>query len=177
MKLTEEEEKIFDELLKDYLYNERVMEMKDYIQHGTVTTYEHCKQVARLSFGLNRHLHLGANERIMTIGAMLHDYYLYDWHVDGDGSHRLHGLTHPQVARENAVRHFHVEEDIQEVIRTHMWPLTITKIPRSREALIVSFADKLCSFNETVFLREKHHIGKNFRIKEKIYRKEKLKRS
>lgn len=160
MKLTEEEEVIFNELLKDYLYNERVMEMKDYIQHGTVSTYEHCRQVARLSFGMNRRLHLGADEKIITIGAMLHDYYLYDWHVDGDGSHRLHGLTHPRVAQENAVRHFQIDNDIQNVIRTHMWPLTITKVPNSKEALIVSIADKCCSLNETLFLR-KNYIKKH----------------
>ncbi len=155
MKLTEEEELIFYELLRDYLYNEQVMEMKSYIQHGTVTTYDHCRQVARLSFVLNRRLHLNADEKVLTVGAMLHDYYLYDWHVDGDGSHRLHGLTHPRVASENAARHFQINEHVQAVIRTHMWPLTITKVPKSREALVVSLADKICSLNETLFLRRR----------------------
>ncbi len=153
--MTKEEEEIFYELLKDYLYNKQVMEMKSYIQHGTVTTYDHCMQVARLSFMLNRRLHLHADEQTLTIGAMLHDFYLYDWHVDGDGSHRLHGFSHPRVARKNAVRHFQINEDIQKVIRTHMWPLTITQMPTSREALVVCFADKLCSLHETLFLRKK----------------------
>jgi uncharacterized protein len=79
---------------------------------------------------------------------MLHDYYLYDWH-HYDGGH-FHGFTHPAAAAENAVSDFEVSPKVEKVIRSHMWPLTILHVPSSREAWIVSMADKIVSLNETV---------------------------
>ena len=57
-----------------------IEENKNYIQHGDVTTYQHCKNVVRVSFWLNRRLHLHADETSLAVGAFLHDFYLYDWH-------------------------------------------------------------------------------------------------
>ncbi len=36
----------------------------------------------------------------------------------------------------------------QSIIRTHMWPLTLFHVPASREAWIVTIADKLCGAGE-----------------------------
>ena len=83
---------------------------------------------------------------------MLHDFYLYDWHVQ-DGTHRWHGFHHPERAAENAARYIGVSEKEAEIIRYHMWPLTLRHAPSSREAWIVCIADKLCSLEETLFRR------------------------
>ena len=61
----------------------------------------------------------------------------------------MHGYTHPAKACENAVTYFDVNEDVQEVIRRHMWPLTLRSFPKSREAILVCMADKLCAIRET----------------------------
>jgi len=130
-----------------------VREMRKYRQHGRVTTYEHCERVAAFSGKLNRRLHLHADENTLLAGAMLHDFYLYDWHEKDGGSHSLHGYIHADRALENARRHFHVDEKTAHVIRCHMWPLNITRLPRTREAWIVCFADKCVSVKETLFER------------------------
>lgn len=39
---------------------------------------------------------------------------------------------------------------LQHIITTHMWPLTLRFVPRSREAVLVCMADKYCSTLETV---------------------------
>ena len=62
--------------------------MREYIQHGSVTTYQHCKNVALVRFWLNRRLHLHAAETSLAVCALLHDFYLYDWHTTGT----FHGL-------------------------------------------------------------------------------------
>lgn len=142
-------------LLGDYLDHPKVLEMKSYKQHGSITTYDHCRRVAATSLRINRKLHLGADEKKLAVGAMLHDFYLYDWHAYDDGSHRLHGFYHPEKARVNASEIFHVGRKEQDIIRTHMWPLTLRAVPRSREAVIVCVADKWCSLQETVFMRKK----------------------
>ena len=48
---------------------------------------------------------------------------------------------------------FNVNQDILQIIESHMWPLNITKIPKSKEAIIVCIADKYCALLETLFLR------------------------
>lgn len=141
------------ELLGDYTSHPKVDRMKQFTQHGSISTYEHCERVAKMSLKLNRKFHIGADEEKLAVGALLHDFYLYDWHDDDGGTHSLHGFTHPEAARKNAVRTFHIGKKEQEIIRTHMWPLTITAVPKSREALIVCLADKWCSLEETLFMR------------------------
>jgi uncharacterized protein len=155
LELKDEKREELKSLLGEYLDHPKVLEMKSYTQHGSITTYDHCWRVAEASLRINRKLNLGADEKKLAIGAMLHDFYLYDWHAYDDGSHRLHGFHHPEKARANASEIFHVGRKEQDIIRTHMWPLTLRAVPRSREAVIVCVADKWCSLQETVFMRRK----------------------
>ena len=142
-------EKRFEELLKDYYNSEIVQEMNDYIQHGATTTFEHCENVAWVSYLINQKLHLNADEKELIEAALLHDLFLYDWH-DGDPARKTHGFDHPEIASENAAKHFNISKKQQDAIRSHMWPLNITKIPKSKEALIICIADKYCALIETI---------------------------
>ena len=153
MNLTNLERIHLNGLLEEYKRNPNVQEMKRYIQHGSISTYEHCVSVTRVSYWLNKRLHLGADEKTLVTGAFLHDFYLYDWHDTGDGSHRLHGYRHADRACDNAVKVFSVNKEIQKIIKCHMWPLNISRLPLTRAALIVCLADKYCSTIETFFMR------------------------
>ena len=141
-----EERKNLEELKK----HEKVQEMKQYIQHGDVSTFEHCEKVAELSSKINQRFHINADEETLMRGAMLHDFYLYDWHHKDNGTHDLHGFFHAEKASENAEKILHEDKHVCDVIRTHMWPLNITKVPGSREAWIVCAADKIVSIEETL---------------------------
>lgn len=133
--------------------DERVQEMRKFIQHGKVSTYEHCESVARLSYKIDRLLSLHSDLRVLLVGAMLHDFYLYDWHNDDGGAHRLHGFTHAKAACANARAHFAIDDRTGHVISSHMWPLNLKKLPMTREAWIVCVADKCVSAYETLFRR------------------------
>ena len=152
MKLSQTDRERIEGILRDLKEDAAVLRMKRFIQHGRVSTYEHCERVAQLSYWLNRKLHLHADERALLRGAMLHDFFLYDWH-EIDDSHKWHGFQHAGVARKNAVKHFGVGKREQQVIQSHMWPLNLTQLPRCREAWIVCLADKCCSLRETLFER------------------------
>ena len=89
-------------ILEKYDQNPKVQQMREFIQHGDVTTYQHCKNVVLVSCWLNHRLHLGADETSLAVGAFLHDFYLYDWHKKGTfhGIRRLfemHGFSHPGI--------------------------------------------------------------------------------
>ncbi len=75
-------------ILEKYDQNPKVQQMREFIQHGDVTTYQHCKNVVLVSWWLNHRLHLGADETSLAVGAFLHDFYLYDWHKKGT----FHGI-------------------------------------------------------------------------------------
>lgn len=154
MKLTLHEHNDLKALLEPYCSDTLVRRMKNYIQHGSVTTYDHCRSVARVSYWLNSRLHLGSDKKALVAGAILHDFYLYDWHTQS-AKNCLHGFTHPVKACDNAVHHFHINEKEQNIIRSHMWPLTLVHPPMCREAVIVCIADKYCSLSETLFHRGK----------------------
>ena len=148
MQLSETEREQLYEIVEKYDHHPEVQRMREYIQHGSVTTYQHCKNVALVSFWLNRRLHLHADETSLAVGALLHDFYLYDWHEKSTW-HRWHGFSHPSRAWENARRHFPMGAKEENIIRSHMWPLIPWQIPKSREAVIVCLADKCCSLYET----------------------------
>ena len=130
-----------------------VQKMKQFIQHGRISTFEHCSRVADLSYKIDRHLSLKSDLKVLLTGAMLHDFFLYDWHAYDNGVHRLHGFSHAAAACRNAREYIGIDDRTDHVILSHMWPLNITRIPRSREAWIVCIADKIVSARETLFDR------------------------
>jgi len=139
----------FLELIAEYNESRVVQRMSGFIQHGDTTTLEHCKSVAWVSFAINRKLHLNSDEKELMTAAMLHDFYLYDWH-DGKPERKTHGFDHPFIANENAKAYFQVSPKVSAAIMSHMWPLNITRVPNSREAVVLCLADKCCAVAEMI---------------------------
>lgn len=140
----------------DILKSRNFRKTKEYIQHGNMTVNAHVMNVARYSLLLSRKLHVQCNRRELVRGALLHDYFLYDWHIpDRENSHRLHGFYHPGIALKNADREYCLTDREKDIIKKHMWPLTIIP-PGCREAWIVTTADKWCSLMETLHMHKGH---------------------
>lgn len=137
------------------LHKTRFIENKNFIQHGTTSVYQHCVSVAYRSVIIAAQLDLNVNMQAMIRGALLHDYFLYDWH--GKKLRELHGFHHPRIACENALRDFDLDAREQDIIRKHMFPMTIIP-PKYKEAWIICLADKLCSSQETLKLRPTHWL-------------------
>lgn len=135
----------FFEIVGDIFDTPEFQSMGQYIQHADITRVQHIMSVAYLSFldAKARKLNVNATAR----GAMLHDLFYYDWHVRGDGSHRLHGYRHPGFALKNAKALFTLTPLEENIIIRHMWPLTPIP-PKYKESFAVSFADKYCATQE-----------------------------
>ena len=84
----------------------------------------------------------------LIIGALLHDYFLYDWHKERKGKH-IHGFTHPAEALKNASEDFELNAVEADIIRKHMFPLNL-KPPKYKESALVCLADKLSALEETI---------------------------
>lgn len=136
-------------IIKPIIENEKVKRMDKYIQHGSTSCLEHCVAVAYISFCIAKKLHIRCDYNSLIRGALLHDYFLYDWHVK-DESHKWHGFHHAKKALVNASRDFDLTPIEMDIIEKHMFPLNL-KLPKYRESYIVNTADKICSFYETLW--------------------------
>lgn len=125
----------------------RIEQTKNFCQHGDCSVFEHCANVAYVSCALFMKLHINANWDELIRGALLHDYFLYDWHKKED-CHPAHAVYHPTLALKNARLDYELSEKEEDIILHHMFPLTILP-PKSREAWMVCLADKICAVMET----------------------------
>ncbi|MCR4604418.1 MAG: HD domain-containing protein [Eubacterium sp.] len=151
--MNKSDKKIITDIIGDMIKEEHVQQMKEYIQHGNITTYKHCINVVKLCYILDKKFDLNADPYVLLNGALLHDFYLYDWHKEGL-KHGLHGYTHPDTAADKAIEIFDVDEKTESIIRSHMWPLTLFHPPKSKEGWILCVADKLSSMAETLWMRK-----------------------
>ena len=117
-------------------------------QHGSTTCYDHSVAVTLCSIRLAQKWGWDVDWRSLVRGALLHDYFLYDWH-EKSKDHRLHGFTHPARALKNAEQIFDLTPVEKDIIKRHMFPLTPVP-PAYRESYLVCLADKICSSYETL---------------------------
>lgn len=134
----------------DILGSQGMLLSQSFRQHGDVSVALHCFFAAVVCVRLARALALRVDTRALVRGALLHDYFLYDWH-DPDPSHRLHGFRHAGFALRNAGRDFSLGPIERNMIASHMLPMNLI-LPRFRESLLLCLADKICSFCETFHL-------------------------
>lgn len=137
-------------IAQDLVNEARIAQMERFVQHGSISTLEHVLRVAEKAVSWSRALRMRVNEEELIRGAVLHDYYLYDWH---DPVNKGHATKHPLRALKNAEEDFVLTDRERNIIAAHMWPLPPTRVPRYREAWLVCLADKWCSLEETLFMR------------------------
>jgi len=157
-KLDIENKKLILRIIKELKADSKLSEMDLYIQHGITSVYRHSIAVAYYSLFLAKKYKLKVNQENLVRGALLHDYFLYDWH-EKDKTHNLHGFRHPYTALRNANRDVKLNDVEQDIIKKHMFPL-IPVPPKYIESTIVCVADKICSTYETLNRTDKFHVYK-----------------
>lgn len=140
-------DKDYKKHVADIVKSDIFWSMGSYVQHGDVTCLEHSLIVSYKSYRVCKKL--GLDYHSAARGGLLHDFFLYDWHIKGDRK-GLHGFHHPRVALKNARTHFDINDIETDIIIKHMWPLTIN-LPLYRESFIVALIDKYCAMAETIY--------------------------
>lgn len=124
--------------------------------------------MAKYSLAISEKLHISCSREELIRGALLHDYFLYDWHSrEHVPIYKLHGFYHPGVALKNALEEYELTPRERDIIKKHMWPLTIMP-PTCREAWIVTMADKWCSLLETFRIYKGHGVQRYDRDEQSV---------
>lgn len=139
-------------LFEDYINDPKIKVMSQFKHHGEITTYDHCVHVVEVGLKIaNKWKCSDEQKKNLVIGGILHDYFLYDYHVTGrilpEG---IHAWVHPSIALRRASEKFELNDVQRNIIATHMFPTTLRHIPKSKEAWIVCIADKYCAVTEYI---------------------------
>ncbi|MCR4761683.1 MAG: HD domain-containing protein [Oscillospiraceae bacterium] len=126
-----------------------MLRTKSHVQHGHTSVYEHSVAVTVECLRIADQFDIAVDRRSLIRGALLHDYFLYDWH-SRPKEHRPHGFTHAKTALGNAERDFQINPIEAEMIRCHMFPMNILRVPHHRESIILCLADKTVASKETL---------------------------
>lgn len=146
---------VFHQTILQVSEHSKVKQMQELSHHKVTTTYMHCLNVAECSYLLAKRLHIRIDEESLAMGALLHDFYLYNYRAQNEIGGYEHLTKHPGNALKNAQTYFDVTDKVENIIASHMWPMTITKLPKSKEAVLVCIADKVCAFKELALHRER----------------------
>ena len=146
VELSEENYDLLDEVIHQLCEQGRLLEEQNAMQHGSTSVYEHSVNVAYKSLLLVENYRLPVDKQSLVRGALLHDYFLYDWHKPHG---RWHGFKHPAIALKNATRDFKLTEIEKNLIVRHMFPL-VPIPPKNIEGGIVCMVDKWCSLKDFV---------------------------
>jgi uncharacterized protein len=131
----------YQEISQPIVTHPEYLKLRGFRHHHHSTIYDHCLLVARWSYTLGRFLGIGSPELIR--GALMHDFFLYDWRTTHKPGGRPHAFAHPRAALENSTRVFGELSPLErDIIRRHMWPVTLLP-PKSLEGMLVSLVDKL----------------------------------
>jgi len=145
MRLNRSEIDLFNKVSANILSNPEYLKLKNFRHHGKISIYDHCIAVALNALASSRS-HPSVNKESLIKAALLHDFFLYDWHVIGQRK-RLHGFRHPYIALENARKQFEVTPEEENIILHHMWPLCIIP-PKKISGWIVIYCDKIVCLQE-----------------------------
>lgn len=132
----------FLDIIYPILDSENFNKTRDIIHHG-VNRYDHSMRVAYYSYKVAKFLRLDYESTAR--GGLLHDYFFSDdIKVKGKVASIV---SHPKYALENANNEFDLNDKEQDIIRTHMFPVTI-KPPKYLEGWIVDMTDNVASIYE-----------------------------
>lgn len=134
----------FFNIIKPIINNCEFDKLKDIRHHG-ITRYDHCMRVAYYSYIVTKFLRL--NYKDTTEAALLHDFFT-DEVVEENFIKRL--TNHPNIAYSNASKYFKLNKMQEDIIKTHMFPITVIP-PKYLESWIVDIVDDIAAVYEKVF--------------------------
>ncbi len=136
--------------IKDIIDHPEYQKLKMF-HHHEHSIYGHSLHVSWISYRVGKLIDkyiIKVRIRELVRGAVLHDFFLYNWRKDIPPSGGLHAFAHPKEAFINSQKYFAPVSSVEkDIILKHMWPLCVIP-PRFLETLIVIIVDKLVATKE-----------------------------
>lgn len=128
-------------IVEDILENKEFKKLKEIKHHG-ITRYNHLVRVAYHTYKFTKKHNMKYVEA--TRGALLHDFF-FDETKEETTYKALR--THASYALQNSCKHFELTELEKDIIKTHMFPVTLD-VPHYRESYVVDIIDDISSLYE-----------------------------
>lgn len=125
------------------LEHKEFIKTKNIVHHGD-TRFNHSIRVAYIAFLMSKGL--GFDTKSVIRAGTLHDFFL-ERDDKNIATEAKMFINHPSIAKENAINYFGVNEKEQNIIESHMFPAS-SVAPKSKEAWLVTLADKLVALTE-----------------------------
>ncbi len=131
----------FIDIINPILENDEFLKTKDETHHG-INRFDHLFRVSYFSYMITRILRLNYKETARA--GLLHDFFT----DETKGSSQVKALRkHPTYALENSKKYFDLTDREEDIIKTHMFPVTFTP-PKYMESWIVDIVDDAASIYE-----------------------------
>ena len=135
---------IYYDIYSEFYSVNKYRELKSIMHHGD-NRLNHINRVAKMSFFVSKKL--GLDFVSCTRGAMMHDFFTKDDICKDNTKYNRFLKNHPLIALDNSTTYFDVNNIEENIIKTHMFPITKEK-PKYKEAKIVCICDKIVSIYE-----------------------------
>lgn len=144
----------FYSLVQDIVDNEKFNKLSTELHHG-LSRYDHSMRVAKWTYKIGKKCNIKKlNET--TRAALLHDFYTNEELKGNSGLKNL--KVHPNQALENSMKYFELDQVQQDIIKSHMFPCTLT-VPKYKESWLVSGVDKLVGTYEMIRYKFSLYLG------------------
>lgn len=136
-------------LVRDIINSEQYRVIDKYPHHNEYTRLDHCLHVSYSAYLFFKKHEPGYRFlREACRGALLHDYFLYEWHTENPFPVPcMHAWKHPEWAYKDAKKHFKLNPVERDVILKHMYPVTPIP-PLTKAAWTVVMFDKYWALRE-----------------------------
>lgn len=138
-------DKEYYKIIKDLYERKEVQTLDKIPHHDAGTRLEHSINVSYKAYKIAKKHNL--DYKSVAKAGLLHDLYFNRIVECKTAVDKIKLLTngHPVDAVENASKFYELNDKEKDIIKTHMWPISIY-VPKYKESFIVGYADKYCSF-------------------------------
>ena len=130
------------------------------------TRFQHSLNVSYYHYQLCKKFGLDAESGARA--GLLHDLYFYDTKAYTHSKPAVrHSKHHPEQALQNAEKILVLNEKERDMIRNHMFPMTLA-LPHYKETFLITLVDKYCAVIEFV-LPQPERLLNRFRKKKQAH--------
>ena len=155
MKEISNREKQYINIVSDILEHNEFKKTK-YITHHGLNRYDHSVRVSYYSYKFAKLFRLDYDETARA--GLLHDFFLVDNEVISVKEKMNTLVNHPKYAERYAAKYFELSDKERDIIRSHMFPISVVAVPKYAESWLVNVVDNAVSICEAISSTKVHFL-------------------